>query len=286
MAAQLAVSGLAQLPQLVGLSRRTGCVLRGASLPVLLFAGGCAQRRYRAPPHLLVSYQPLCAAGSRRSRSAAVHWSQLLLASLNSCCSQSLVLPRLCPLLGQACAPELPRLCPSLCRACAPHAAAPVPLTLPGLRSSLCHACTPHSAVPVLLPLPGLHSSRCRACAPHAAGLALLTLPRLRPSLQSRSMEEEQEFKEFAAQPGAMDRIFARIAPQVSCGDQRIEPPVGWALNCGHLCVGEALQRSPAGIMLPTLAGCSSSECCCSLLCLCPSSHSSAPPPDLWLPRY
>jgi hypothetical protein len=28
-------------------------------------------------------------------------------------------------------------------------------------------------------------------------------------------MEEEQEFKEFAAQPGAMDRIFARIAPQV-----------------------------------------------------------------------
>lgn len=29
-------------------------------------------------------------------------------------------------------------------------------------------------------------------------------------------LEEEQEFKEFAAQPGAMDRIFARIAPQVS----------------------------------------------------------------------
>ena len=28
-------------------------------------------------------------------------------------------------------------------------------------------------------------------------------------------MEEEQEFKEFAAQPGASDRIFARIAPQV-----------------------------------------------------------------------
>lgn len=28
-------------------------------------------------------------------------------------------------------------------------------------------------------------------------------------------MEEEQEFREFAAQPGASDRIFARIAPQV-----------------------------------------------------------------------
>ena len=31
-------------------------------------------------------------------------------------------------------------------------------------------------------------------------------------------MEEEQEFKEFAAQPGASDRIFARIAPQVCAG--------------------------------------------------------------------
>lgn len=28
-------------------------------------------------------------------------------------------------------------------------------------------------------------------------------------------LEEEQEFKEFAAQPGAADRIFSRIAPQV-----------------------------------------------------------------------
>jgi hypothetical protein len=28
-------------------------------------------------------------------------------------------------------------------------------------------------------------------------------------------LEEEQEFKEFAALPGATDRIFARIAPQV-----------------------------------------------------------------------
>ena len=28
------------------------------------------------------------------------------------------------------------------------------------------------------------------------------------------SLEEEAEFKEFAAQPGASDRIFARIAPQ------------------------------------------------------------------------
>ena len=29
------------------------------------------------------------------------------------------------------------------------------------------------------------------------------------------SMEEEQEFKDFAASPGAMDSIFGRIAPQV-----------------------------------------------------------------------
>lgn len=34
----------------------------------------------------------------------------------------------------------------------------------------------------------------------------------------TRSLEEEQEFKEFASQPGAMERIFDRIAPNVrSC---------------------------------------------------------------------
>jgi hypothetical protein len=50
-------------------------------------------------------------------------------------------------------------------------------------------------------------------CFPATACLSqhsFLTFPNWR-----RRLEEEQEFKEFAAQPGAMDRIFARIAPQV-----------------------------------------------------------------------
>jgi len=44
------------------------------------------------------------------------------------------------------------------------------------------------------------------------------------PALHCR-LEEEAEFKEFAAQPGAMDRIFARIAPQVGAG-------AGWLNLC------------------------------------------------------
>lgn len=44
--------------------------------------------------------------------------------------------------------------------------------------------------------------------------LPSLTRQVLAPPRSGR-MEEEAEFKEFASQPGAMDRIFARIAPQV-----------------------------------------------------------------------
>eukprot|EP00887_Chlorella_sp_A99_P001470 scaffold8.g1470.t1 len=54
------------------------------------------------------------------------------------------------------------------------------------------------------------------------------------------SMEEEQEFKDFAAQPGATERIFERIAPQIF-GSEGIKK----AIAC--LLFGGARKRMPDG---------------------------------------
>lgn len=61
------------------------------------------------------------------------------------------------------------------------------------------------------------------------------------------SMEEEAEFKEFASQPGAMDRIFARIAPQ-ACANGRRAPfcatccaPLGNSAVHSRSCLWRAL---------------------------------------------
>ncbi|EFN58868.1 hypothetical protein CHLNCDRAFT_34202 [Chlorella variabilis] len=54
------------------------------------------------------------------------------------------------------------------------------------------------------------------------------------------SLEEEVEFKEFAAQPGAMERIFARIAPQIF-GSPDIKKAIA------SLLFGGARKRMPDG---------------------------------------
>ncbi|PSC72741.1 DNA replication licensing factor MCM5 [Micractinium conductrix] len=54
------------------------------------------------------------------------------------------------------------------------------------------------------------------------------------------SLEEEAEFKEFAAQPGASDRIFARIAPQIFGS-----PDIKKAIAC--LLFGGSRKRMPDG---------------------------------------
>ena len=96
-------------------------------------------------------------------------------------------------------------------------------------------------------PPPPAHS-----CAPPFSPAALCCLcrpPARLPALCLCSLDEEQEFKEFAAAPGAMDRIFARIAPQVGALllRLRLRGSQGWHLLPvhAHLGVLDGLEACP-----------------------------------------
>lgn len=55
------------------------------------------------------------------------------------------------------------------------------------------------------------------------------------------SMEEEQEFKQFAAQPDVQQRLFSKIAPQIF-GHEDIKKAVACLLFGGARKVGQECQ--------------------------------------------